>query len=143
MVILMYWMGNLCCTNRRRQGIPHRRRVTGGHHGYIAGVDWSVVHDTPGFGSAPSGKRDHTGKKYKYVQYNTAAGPVAAVAGNIAYYYAPGGTSAGATGRHLRPVGAGLWCWRAPVCADQRPVLLGTDHRSHTITLAPDGRWRR
>lgn len=36
------------------------------------------------------------GKKYKYVQYETAAGPVAAVAGNVAYYYAPGGISAGA-----------------------------------------------
>ncbi len=37
------------------------------------------------------------GKKYKYVQYNTAAGSVAAVAGNVAYYYAPSGASAGAT----------------------------------------------
>lgn len=37
----------------------------------------------------------HDGKKYKYVQYDTAAGPVAAVAGNVAYYYAPGGVSAG------------------------------------------------
>lgn len=39
----------------------------------------------------------HDGKVYKFVQYDTGAGPVAAVAGNIAYYYAPGGTSAGAT----------------------------------------------
>lgn len=37
------------------------------------------------------------GKKYKYVQYNAGAGSVAAVAGNIAYYYAPSGASAGAT----------------------------------------------
>ena len=37
------------------------------------------------------------GKKYKYVQYETAAGSVAAVAGNVAYYYAPSGASAGAT----------------------------------------------
>lgn len=37
------------------------------------------------------------GKKYKYVQYETAAGAVAAVAGNVAYYYAPSGASAGAT----------------------------------------------
>jgi hypothetical protein len=34
-------------------------------------------------------------KVYKYVQYKTAAGPVAAVSGNVAYYYAPGGVSAG------------------------------------------------
>jgi len=37
------------------------------------------------------------GKKYKYVQYETAAGSVAAVAGNVCYYYAPSGVSAGAT----------------------------------------------
>jgi hypothetical protein len=36
------------------------------------------------------------GKMYKFVQYNSGAGPVAAVAGNVAYYYAPGGVSAGA-----------------------------------------------
>jgi hypothetical protein len=37
------------------------------------------------------------GKKYKYVKYNSGAGTVAAVAGNVCYYYAPSGTSAGAT----------------------------------------------
>lgn len=34
-----------------------------------------------------------TGKKYKYVQYDTGAGAVAAVAGNVAYYYLAGGTA--------------------------------------------------
>lgn len=37
------------------------------------------------------------GKVYKFVLYNSGAGTVAAVAGNIAYYYAPSGASAGAT----------------------------------------------
>lgn len=37
------------------------------------------------------------GKKYKYVQYDTGAGSVAAVAGNVAYYYAVSGASAGQT----------------------------------------------
>ena len=37
------------------------------------------------------------GKVYKFVQYDTGAGSVAAVAGNVAYYYAPSGASAGAT----------------------------------------------
>lgn len=41
--------------------------------------------------------QDYTGKKYKYVQYDTAAGTVAAAAGNVAYYYAPSGASAGST----------------------------------------------
>lgn len=36
------------------------------------------------------------GAVYKYVKYNTAAGSVAAVAGNFAYFYAAGGVSAGA-----------------------------------------------
>ncbi len=40
---------------------------------------------------------DNDGKVYKYVQYNSGAGTVAAVAGNVAYYYAPSGASAGAT----------------------------------------------
>jgi hypothetical protein len=40
---------------------------------------------------------DGDGKVFKFVQYDTGAGPVAAVAGNVAYYYAPGGVSAGAT----------------------------------------------
>lgn len=40
---------------------------------------------------------DQNGKVYKFVQYDTGAGPVAAVAGNVCYYYAPSGTSAGAT----------------------------------------------
>jgi hypothetical protein len=37
------------------------------------------------------------GKIYKFVQYDTGAGSVAAVAGNVCYYYAPSGASAGAT----------------------------------------------
>lgn len=41
--------------------------------------------------------QDYTGKKYKYIQYDTAAGGVAAAAGNVAYYYAPSGASAGST----------------------------------------------
>jgi hypothetical protein len=34
-------------------------------------------------------------KTYKYVQYNSGAGTIAAVAGRVASYYAPGGVSAG------------------------------------------------
>ena len=39
--------------------------------------------------------RRENNKQYKWVQYLTAVGVVAAVAGNVAYYYAPGGVSAG------------------------------------------------
>lgn len=51
-------------------------------------------------GNAP-GVGDHftgpDGKIYKFVQYDTGAGSVAAAIGNVAYYYAPSGASAGAT----------------------------------------------
>jgi len=36
------------------------------------------------------------GKAFKFVQYNSGAGAVAAVAGNACYYFAPSGVSAGA-----------------------------------------------
>lgn len=39
----------------------------------------------------------HDGKVYKFVKYNVGAGTVAAAAGNVCYYYAPSGTSAGST----------------------------------------------
>lgn len=58
---------------------------------------------------------DYTGKRYKFVINNTAAGAVAAVAGNFAYYYAPGGVSAGSTTTVTSDlsdsagVGAGMW----------------------------------
>jgi hypothetical protein len=39
--------------------------------------------------------RDYDGKQYKYVQFNNGAGNVASVAGNVAYYYAVSGASAG------------------------------------------------
>ena len=37
------------------------------------------------------------GKMYKYVQYDTGAGSVAGAAGNVCYYYAPSGASAGSS----------------------------------------------
>ncbi len=39
----------------------------------------------------------HDNKTYRFVQYDTGAGGVAAVAGNVAYLYAPSGASAGAS----------------------------------------------
>lgn len=53
---------------------------------YLAGVDPSAVSDTADF-KPGSVYLDEGGKIYKYVQYDAGAGPVAAVAGNVAYYY--------------------------------------------------------
>lgn len=57
--------------------------LTGANSGKVPGIGERYV--------------DHTGNEFRFVQYNAGAGPVAAVAGNFAYYYAPGGVSAGAT----------------------------------------------
>jgi hypothetical protein len=64
---------------------------------YLAGM---LLTDTRTSAEGPEFKlgsvgQDYTGKKYKYVQYVGGAGSIAAVAGNIAYYYAVGGASAG------------------------------------------------
>jgi len=62
----------------------------------IVGANWSRRDTSPAFALGSIG-RDESGKKYKYVLYNDGAGDVAAVAGNVCYYYAPSGASAGAT----------------------------------------------
>jgi len=63
---------------------------------YIMGMNLTAIDTIPQFTPGSIGQTAD-GKKYKYVQYDTGAGPVAAAAGNVAYYYAPGGVSAGAT----------------------------------------------
>lgn len=62
---------------------------------FLTGAILTEVLDAPKF---PLGTnfRDQTGRQFKYVQYVVASGAVAAVAGNVCYYYAPGGVSAGA-----------------------------------------------
>ena len=63
--------------------------------GYITGMDITQVSDTATFALGQKGV-DVSGNTFKYVQYDTGAGGVAAVSGQIAYYYAPSGASAGA-----------------------------------------------
>ena len=63
----------------------------------LIGIDPTAVAVTiPAF--TPGTKcMDASGNVYKYLQYDTGAGGVAAVLNQAAYYYAPGGVSAGAT----------------------------------------------
>ena len=68
----------------------------------LIGADITATYDsTQLMLQGPANVGDHyeasDGKVYKFVQYDTGAGPVAAVSGNVCYYYAPSGTSAGAT----------------------------------------------
>jgi hypothetical protein len=96
------------------------------------------------------------GKVYKFVQYDTGAGSVAAVVGNVAYYYAPGGTSAGADTvvtsdlSDSAQVGAGVlmaapadgeYCWvQIKGSATITPALTaGADGDPLTPTGATDG----
>ena len=100
--------------------------------------------------------QDQTGRIYKFVQYDTGAGPVAAVVGNVCYYYAPGGVSAGATTvvtsdlSDSAGLGAGIlqsapadgeYCWiqiKGP--ATITPALTaGADGNALTATGATDG----
>jgi len=62
---------------------------------YITGMDKTEVSDTATFMVGQKGM-DAAGNTFKYVQYDTGAGSVAAVSGQVSYYYAPSGTSAGA-----------------------------------------------
>jgi|TARA_B100000424_G_scaffold259297_1_gene242030 hypothetical protein len=62
---------------------------------YITGMDKTEVSDTATFQVGQKGM-DSAGNTFKYVQYDTGAGSVAAVSGQVAYYYAPSGASAGA-----------------------------------------------
>lgn len=95
-------------------------------------------------------------KAYKFVQYNTAAGAVAAVAGNVAYYYAPGGVSAGSTTvvtsdlSDSANVGAGVlqsapanseYCWVqiAGPATLNTALTAGADGNALTAVGATDG----
>jgi hypothetical protein len=110
-------------------------------------------------GNAP-GAGDHfigpDGKVYKFVQYDTGAGPVAAVVGNVCYYYAPGGVSAGATTvvtsdlSDSAGLGAGVlqsapadgeWCWiQIKGSATLNTALTaGADGNALTAVGATDG----
>jgi hypothetical protein len=99
---------------------------------------------------------DGDGKVYKFVQYNSGAGSVAAVKGNVAYYYAPSGVSAGATTvvtsdlSDSANIGAGVlqsapangeYCWiqiKGP--ATITPTLTaGADGNALTAAGATDG----
>ena len=69
---------------------------------YIAGMDFTKTYtaaqlamgDAPGIGDVG---QTADGKWYRFVQYNSGAGVIAAVIGNAVGYYAPGGVSAGST----------------------------------------------
>lgn len=63
---------------------------------YITGMQLTRNDATPQFKLGAIGQ-DSNGYLYKYVQYNSGAGTIAAVAGNAVGYYSPSGVSAGSS----------------------------------------------
>jgi hypothetical protein len=89
----------------------------------LVGIDTTEVSSTIGFELGTIYTDGSTGKKYKYVQYDTGAGSVAAVSGNVTYYYLASGYDANIVTSDLSDsvnVGAGVlqsaptdgqYCW--------------------------------
>ena len=73
---------------------------------YQLGIDETLVSSTCDFKLGQLGMNDGSSAVYKWVQYDTGAGSVAAVAGQVAYYYTIALT-AGADGDPLTPTGSG------------------------------------
>ena len=68
----------------------------------LIGADITATYDSTQLAlQGPASVGDHYeaagGKIYKFVKFNNGVGNVAAVAGNVCYYYAVSGTSAGQT----------------------------------------------
>ena len=111
---------------------------------YITGMDVTEVSDTATFALGQKGI-DVSGNTFKYVQYDTGAGSVAAVSGQVAYYYAPSGASAGAVNvvtsdlSDSNEVGAGV-LQSAPTDGQYCWVQIGgTATLSIALTAGADG----
>jgi hypothetical protein len=111
---------------------------------FIFGADWDRADAEAAFPIGQIGA-DRDGKFYKYVQHNNGAGNIAAVAGNFAYYYAPGGVSAGAVAvvtsdlSDSAEVGAGVW-QSAPADLEYAWILIkGSATLNTALTAGADG----
>ena len=111
---------------------------------YITGMDVTEVSDSATFALGQKGM-DASGNTFKYIQYDTGAGSVAAVSGQVAYYYAPSGTSAGAVNvvtsdlSDSAEVGAGV-LQSAPTDGQYAWIQIGgTATLSIALTAGADG----
>jgi len=111
---------------------------------YITGMDVTEVSDTATFALGQKGM-DASGNTFKYIQYDTGAGSVAAVSGQVAYYYAPSGASAGAVNvvtsdlSDSAEIGAGV-LQSAPTDGQYAWIQIGgTATLSIALTAGADG----
>tara|TARA_R100000935_G_C2803516_1_gene151598 strand:- start:500 stop:961 length:462 start_codon:yes stop_codon:yes gene_type:complete len=119
---------------------------------YIIGMDVAETGMTLDFQLGQIGQAVD-GKLYKYVQYDTGAGNVVAVSGNVVGYLAPSGASAGATTKvtadasDTAKAGAGVlnsapadgeYCWIQVTGARQLTTALtsGADGNALTVGTA-------
>lgn len=108
---------------------------------------------SPGIGDTFT---DQSGLRYRFVQYNSGAGAIAAVAGNAVGYYAPGGVSAGASnvvtsdvsdtagvlaGVLMSAPASGDYCWiQTGGVTTLTPALVsGADGNALTLSSTTDG----
>lgn len=119
---------------------------------YLVGVVTSDVHDSAEFELGTIYRADN-GKAYKYVQYDTGAGSVAAVSGQVAYYYLASGYNGNVVTSDLSDsvnVGAGVlqsaptdgqYCWIQIRGAATLSIALtaGADGNALTPVGATDG----
>jgi|TARA_R100000458_G_scaffold56536_1_gene61571 hypothetical protein len=119
---------------------------------YITGMDITEVSDTSTFKLGQLGQTED-GKIYKYVQYDTGSGSVAAVSGNVAYYYTLDGYKNNSVTSDLSDsieLGAGVlqsaptdgqYCWIQVRGAATLTTALtaGTDGDPLTPTGSSDG----
>jgi hypothetical protein len=111
---------------------------------YIAGIDETRVDanaDGPAFGLGQIGQNSD-GKVYKYVQYDTGAGAVAAVSGQVAYYYLASGYDANIVTSDVSDsvgIGAGV-LFSAPTDGDYCWIQIkGPATLSLALTAGADG----
>lgn len=115
--------------------------------GYLIGIDETAVSPSvaaggvPAFGLGQVG-RNSDGKVYKYVQYDTGAGSVAAVSGQVAYYYLASGFDGNIVTSDLSDsvkVGAGV-LWSAPTDGEFCWVQIrGAATLTIALTAGADG----
>ena len=116
---------------------------------YIIGMDITATGTTLDFQLGQIGQAVD-GKLYKYVQYDTGAGGIAAVSGNVVGFYAPGGASAGATtmvtadASDTARAGAGVlnsapadgeYCWIQVTGARQVTTALASGADGNALTV--------
>lgn len=111
----------------------------------IQGANLTQTYSTLDEGNTPSlgdHFEDGDGKVYKFVQYNSGAGSVAAVAGNVAYYYLAGGAANNIVTSDLSDsvnVGAGV-LQAAPASGEYGWIqIMGPATLTTALTAGADG----